>query len=238
VNAAPASTARGKLAVSELFESIQGEGASAGTPCLFLRLAHCNLRCSWCDTRYSWDFEQYNYAEEVENLETVAVAERVKTSGAARLVLTGGEPLIQRAEVETLLTLLSPELVIEVETNGTLSPGARLLARVDQWNVSPKLANSGDPAQKRLRLGPLRELVGSDRAYLKLVVATATDLAEAEALITACAWPRERVMLMPQAATRSELGARAPLVQAEALARGLRYSPRLHVERWNGERGR
>jgi organic radical activating enzyme len=238
VTTEPVAPGRGKLAVSELFESIQGEGASAGTPCLFVRLAHCNLRCSWCDTRYSWDFKSYRYTDEVETVPTPELARRIRASRARRIVLTGGEPLIQRDELEALAALVDAGLGIEFETNGTLAPGAALLARVNQWNVSPKLANAGEPAEKRLKTGVLRELSASGRAYLKLVVASAADLVEAEALIAATAWPRERVLLMPQAATRAELERRAPLVRAEALARGLGYSSRLHIERWDGERGR
>jgi len=238
VNTDPGAPARGKLALSELFTSVQGEGPSAGEPCLFVRLAHCNLRCTWCDTRYSWDFATFNYADEVETAPTAEVAARIRASRATRLVLTGGEPLIQRTELEALLASLDPALVVEVETNGTLSPGAALLARVNQWNVSPKLANGGDPAEKRLKFATLRELAASGRAYLKLVVSTAADVVEAEELSVAAGWPRERVLLMPMAATRAELRERAPLVRAEALTRGLGYSTRLHVERWDGERGR
>jgi organic radical activating enzyme len=230
--------ARGKLAVSELFESVQGEGASAGTPCVFLRLAHCNLRCRWCDTKYSWDFEHYRFEDEVSIEETAAVAARVTAFGSARLVLTGGEPLIQRAELEQFVALLARDLVIEIETNGTLAPGSPLLERVNQWNVSPKLQNSGDPADKRLRFDVLRELGRSGRAYLKLVVASPDELDEAEAIVASSQWPRERVLLMAQAATRAELRERGPLVRTAALARGLAYSPRLHVERWDGQRGK
>ena len=233
-----AHAARGKLAVSEQFSSLQGEGASAGEPCLFLRLAHCNLRCRWCDTKYSWDFAQFRFEDEVKLERTEAVAERITSEAPGRLVVTGGEPLIQRAELEALFALLAPELVIEIETNGTLAPGPRLLERVNQWNVSPKLANSGDPSEKRLRPDVLAVFSRSERAYLKLVVADPRELAEVEALVSASEWPRERVLLMPQAATRVELSARGPLVRAAALARGLRYSSRLHVERWDGARGR
>lgn len=229
---------RGKLAVSELFESVQGEGASAGTPCVFLRLAHCNLRCRWCDTKYSWDFEHYRFEHEVRIEDTTTVAARVNGLGSSRLVLTGGEPLIQRAELEHFVTLVAQSLAIEVETNGTLAPGSTLLGRVSQWNVSPKLQNSGDPAEKRLRFDVLRDFRASGRAYLKLVVAGPDELHEAEALVAQSEWPRERVLLMAQAATRAELRERGPLVRTAALARGLGYSPRLHVERWDGQRGK
>jgi organic radical activating enzyme len=229
---------RGKLAVSELFESVQGEGASAGEPCVFLRLAHCNLRCRWCDTKYTWDFERYRFEDEVRVEVTSAVAARVTELAPSRLVLTGGEPLIQRAELEHFVTLVAPSVVIEVETNGTLAPGPRLLERVNQWNVSPKLQNSGDPPEKRLHFEVLRELRQSGRAYLKLVVASPDELDEAEAIVATSGWPRERVLLMAQAATRAELVERGPLVRTAALARGLGYSPRLHVERWDGQRGK
>jgi organic radical activating enzyme len=238
VSTPEARPARGKLAISEQFSSVQGEGVSAGEPCLFLRLAHCNLRCRWCDTKYSWDFEQYRFEDEVRVEPTQAVAERITAEAPRRLVVTGGEPLIQSSELEALFALLAPELVLEVETNGTLAPSARLLERVDQWNVSPKLENSGDPREKRLRPEALALLAKSARAYLKLVVTGPDDPTEAEELLRAPAWPRERVLRMPQAATRAELAARGPLVRAAALVRGLRYSSRLHVERWDGARGK
>jgi hypothetical protein len=72
---------------------------------------------------------------------------------------------------------------------------------------------------------------------LKLVVGSAADLVEADALIAGTGWPKERVMLMPEAANRAELAERASFVNEAALVRRLRYSPRLHVERWDGARG-
>lgn len=228
----------GMLRVSELFESVQGEGPSAGDPCVFLRLAHCNLRCSWCDTKYSWDFRNYPIDRET-RLEPVAdLAQRIAALGVGRLVITGGEPLIQASGLAELLALVPADWAVEVETNGTLEPPLELYRRVTQWNVSPKLANSGEPAQRRLALLALAALRATDRAYLKLVVATLADAEEADALVALTEWPRERVLFMAQAATRAELHARGPVVQAEALRRGLRYSPRLHVERWDGVRGK
>jgi 7-carboxy-7-deazaguanine synthase len=227
-----------ELRISEIFRSVQGEGASAGAPCAFLRLAHCNLRCSFCDTTYAWDWQKYRIHAETRVLPLAELAEELRATGEARLVITGGEPLIQATALDGLLELLPPSFAIEIETNGTLAPSPRLLERVTQWNVSPKLANGGDPIERRLVPAVLATLRDTGRAFLKLVVGTAADATEATALLESLNWPKERVFFMPLAATRSELAARAPLVQVEALHRGVRYSPRLHVERWNGARGR
>ena len=225
------------LAFSELFESVQGEGISAGEPSVFLRLAHCNLRCTWCDTKYTWDFRAYRYEDEVRFERVIDLAARLNAFSVRRLVLTGGEPLLQQTGVAHLFALLAANFWVEVETNGTSIPDRALTERVDQWNVSPKLAHSGEPETKRIRPEALAALLATGRANLKLVIGNAADALEAEALVTGAAWPRDRVLLMAEGYTRTALAARAPLVKAEALRRGFGYSPRLHVERWDGLRG-
>jgi 7-carboxy-7-deazaguanine synthase len=225
------------LRLSEIFESIQGEGASAGAPSVFVRLATCNLRCTWCDTKYTWDWSHYRYEDEVKQVDVADVAKAVLTRPETHLVVTGGEPLLQDGALVTLLAALPPERYVEMETNGTLAPSPDLAARVDQWNVSPKLANCGETAKRRLVPAALGALLATGRAWLKLVVEGESDLSEADALIQSLAWPRERVLLMPQAASREDLAARSPLVARWASERGVGTSPRLHVERWGGRRG-
>ncbi|HEX6763827.1 MAG TPA: 7-carboxy-7-deazaguanine synthase QueE [Polyangiaceae bacterium] len=227
------------LKVSELFASIQGEGPSAGAPSVFLRLAQCNLHCSWCDTKYTWDFETYRYEDEVHVESVAGVARRLRELLGDRLIVTGGEPLLQAKALGELFAVLDAERApfVEVETNGTIAPSASLAPRVNQWNVSPKLENAGDPEHLRSKPDVLRAFLATGRAYLKLVVGTAADADEAESLVSALAWPRDRVLLMAQASTQKTLAERGPLIAAEALRRGLRYSPRLHVERWDGARG-
>lgn len=225
------------LLVSEIFESVQGEGPSAGEPAVFLRLARCNLHCRYCDTRYTWDFERYRYEDEVQERGVRDVAEQLGKAKAGRLIVTGGEPLMQQRALAVLLRALPGTWFVEVETNGTMAPDPALAERIDQWNVSPKLSNGGDPEALRIRPAALAALLATERATLKLVVGSAADLLEADALIAGSGWPKERAMLMPEAANRAELAERASFVKEAALVRRLRYSPRLHVERWDGARG-
>jgi 7-carboxy-7-deazaguanine synthase len=100
----------------EIFKSIQGEGKNQGIPCVFIRLAGCNLACSWCDTPHSHDG-----GEEFDNDKIVR---SVDESGCKEVCITGGEPLLQVAELRVLLARLSRlGYSIEIETNGTIDFG-------------------------------------------------------------------------------------------------------------------
>lgn len=243
VSAEP-SPATTTVLLSEIFRSLQGEGRHAGAPSVFVRLARCNLSCAWCDTPYSWDFERFDFEREVERVAVEEIVRRVIDFEDRRLVLTGGEPLLQQRAVCSLLRELDCRAeqrgvrrwFVEVETNGTVPPRAELLARVDHWNVSPKLSSSGEPAKRRLRRTALERLRSTGRADLKLVVRE-EDLAEADELLRWLEWPKDRVVLMPQAADRATLSEQAPLISRAALARKVRFSSRLHIELFDGRRG-
>lgn len=226
------------LELSEIFSSVQGEGLSAGAPALFVRLALCNLRCTWCDTKYTWDFKHYDYDREVRTVSAEEVARRIAQAPERRVVITGGEPLLQQRALAPLLRRIPADVYVEVETNGTLLPNEVLTARVDQWNVSPKLAHSGESEARRAKLDVLAAFSRTGRANLKLVIRDELDLPEVEALVARSGFPRDAVLLMPQGATTGEYLERAERVKALCEAQGYRFSPRLHVLRWGGARGR
>ncbi|UCE87333.1 MAG: 7-carboxy-7-deazaguanine synthase QueE [Deltaproteobacteria bacterium] len=228
------------MRVSEIFESIQGEGTRAGVPSVFLRLADCNLRCRWCDTKYTWDWQHYDRATEVTELGVSEVAARLLASPLRNLVITGGEPLLQQEALTELVERLGARgarFSFEVETAGTLVPAEPLRRAIHLWNVSPKLANSGNERRARLRPEALRCFAGLPRAWFKFVVDGEGDLPEIHALLSEYAIARERVLLMPQAGTRAELAERSPAVAALCRSLGVRFGPRLQVALWGARRG-
>src|SRR5258707_13762929 len=79
--------------VMEIYRSVQGEGTLMGVPTTFVRFFACNLRCSWCDTKYSWSVREGGMWEMLSPQE---VAQRVRELGARHVVLTGGEPTLQK----------------------------------------------------------------------------------------------------------------------------------------------
>ncbi len=154
------------LPVIEVFHSIQGEGIRAGEPATFVRLAGCNLRCSWCDTPYSWS------AEGVRDARRTLTGDLARTLRESSLVLTGGEPLLHAHErLDGFFRAARNEAGVHhitVETNGTIAPST-LLFDVDLWSVSPKLHGSGHMPEQAI----VREFVERvpDRLQLKFVIA-------------------------------------------------------------------
>jgi 7-carboxy-7-deazaguanine synthase len=102
------------MKICEIFTSIQGESTFAGRPCTFIRLSGCNLRCGYCDTKYSYD----NGIE----MELGNILDRVASFGVRLVEVTGGEPLLQGEEANSLITeLLDKGHEVLVETNGSMS---------------------------------------------------------------------------------------------------------------------
>lgn len=102
------------LNVSERFFSLQGESTWAGLPCCFIRLAGCNLRCSYCDSRYTWEED----GKETSLLEILAW---IDTYPGIMVELTGGEPLLQESTYPLIKAILNQERTVLIETNGSVS---------------------------------------------------------------------------------------------------------------------
>jgi len=230
----------------EIFAALQGEGPSAGRPSAFVRLSRCNLACQWCDTAYTWRFTGDNRPHRDETaydraanqllLEESEVAARIAALGQDRLVVTGGEPLLQAPALARLLKLLEMPHV-EIETNGTVAPTPALDALVDQYNVSPKLAHSGNPANLALIPERLAAFAADPRAFFKFVIAAPEDCAEVLAITTQYAIPSGQVFLMPEGRDSETLRSRERWLGDICLQHGFRLSDRLHIHLSGDTRG-
>ena len=234
----------GILSVSEIFgPTIQGEGPSQGRATMFLRLGLCNLDCSWCDTPYTWDWTgkngiKFDREQELVRMPVRDVASQIvfESKSARRLVISGGEPLLQKSALDELVDLMISEgFDIEIETNGTLTATPRLLARV-QINISPKLSNSGIDRDKRINLDTLADLLSYD-STLKFVVTSEDDLDEIEEIRSALSVDPRRIFIMPEGISSQKILEALPSIMSIAARRGYGVSPRLHVLAYNNLRG-
>ncbi len=140
--------------------TIQGEGKLAGMPSLFIRLAHCNLRCMWelpdktlsiCDTPHA-SFD----TKGAQNLTVNEIIELVKNNigSLKHIVISGGEPLMQKEALAELTAELKKQfdLHITLETNGTIFHN-ETAKNIDLISISPKLKNSVPNEAKLKSLG-------------------------------------------------------------------------------------
>lgn len=226
------------LLVNEIFgPTVQGEGRNAGKPVAFLRLAMCNLHCSFCDTKYTWSFigkskdaEQYDRSKEVHQMSIEGVIHCLNATGMKHLVISGGEPLLQHKQLAELLKILKlAGWFVEVETNGTVYPNQEFINLIDQINCSPKLSNAGDPLKLRIKNEVLAKLaLLGDKVNFKFVIQTKKDLEEARGIITASNLDNE-VRFMPECRTLQELKEKEAWLKPLCEERGFIYCTRLSI---------
>jgi len=101
------------LHVSEIFCSVQGESRWSGFPCVFVRLAGCDLRCRWCDTAYALGPGREMSVEEI--------LREIRSHRCRRVEVTGGEPLLQTESIELMKRLLEEGCEVLLETSGAHS---------------------------------------------------------------------------------------------------------------------
>jgi 7-carboxy-7-deazaguanine synthase len=220
------------LKIAEIFYSLQGEGSLVGVPSVFVRTSGCNLRCTWCDTPYT------SWQPEGEERTLESIVSEVEQYPARHVVVTGGEPMIAR-EIVALTEMLGKRH-ITMETAGTVFAPVRC----DLMSISPKLSNStpeGPWAKQhdRLRIQPevLKRLIAAYDYQLKFVVARPEDLAEVDALVESLEADFAKVILMPEGTDAAVLHERGAWLAEICKQRGLRFSPRLHVELFGNKRG-
>ncbi|WP_142505808.1 radical SAM protein [Melghirimyces algeriensis] len=121
----------------EIFETVEGEGTAAGYPTVFVRVFHCNLRCSWCDTPYSYAPARPEFEATIEE-----IVDRVNQYSSQRICLTGGEPLMHQEKSAALLLALADRdevTDVHVETNGAIDLGPFHRLRQKQDHLREKI---------------------------------------------------------------------------------------------------
>ncbi|HAS44542.1 MAG TPA: 7-carboxy-7-deazaguanine synthase QueE [Microscillaceae bacterium] len=239
----------------EIFYTIQGEGKSLGKPTVFVRSSLCNLHCIWCDTDYTWNwdttphphifdkipgYQKYRKEEQIIELSTEELITEVTQYPCKNLVLTGGEPLLQQKEWVALMTqlrALDTNYWFEVETNGTLLPSQNFDALINQYNVSPKLANSNNSVKLREKPAAYTFFTQSPKAWFKFVIAEKPDLEEVLGLIEKYHIPADKVYLMPEGTTPERLNSKQQWLVEQCKKHGFHYTDRLHIHIYGSKRG-
>lgn len=245
--------------------TIQGEGKLAGTPSLFIRLATCNLRCIWqmndgsfcrCDTSYASFHPNDKKAWTVDEIVNVI---KHNIGAMQHVVITGGEPLLQKKGLEALCKSIKEDLDlhITIETNGTIF-SEELTKYVDLFSISPKLSNSVPSPEKlkfyneaetgssryhhevRKNLSVLQNFVDSAKdLQLKFVVAKQSDADEIinDYLKVLKGYKKCDVMLMPLGATHEQITKSNPIVLQMCIQNGWKYTPRIHIDIFGSKQG-
>lgn len=123
------------MKLNEIFYSLQGEGLWTGTPAVFVRTAGCNLACRFCDTDYSYKFDA-SVDEVIARIEQAG-------QGCRFVVLTGGEPTLQRESEALIRRLLELSHEVHIESNGTTFielPPAVWLTVSPKERLDPRMA--------------------------------------------------------------------------------------------------
>ena len=213
---------RPRLKISEVFHSLQGEGAHAGLPCTFIRLVGCALRCNYCDSAYAfyggawWSFEALrNYADERQ---------------CPLIQITGGEPLHQKAVWPFCDLLVGAGYQVLIETSGAVSiaglhPGTHVV-------MDLKTPESGE-ADRNL-WSNLDLLKPTDE--IKFVVCSDADLTWSLAKVRELDLDKRFQVLISPVAESDSRAAWAERVAASGLR--IRFQLQLHKILWGDVRGR
>lgn len=236
------------MIISEIYPCLQGEARLIGTPSILIRTSTCNLRCMWidpitgakskCDTAFtSWN-------PEINHMSVTEIVKKVVEEAGTEInhvIISGGEPTIQKELSELCTQLKVLGFHITIETNGTRD----FKGPADLLSISPKLANSTPYGtkfaqtheQQRKDLLVLRRLVTSFDTYLKFVVTSEKDLPEIEEIQKVLQLPADKIYLMPEGQSDSELQKRRLWVANLCLLKGFRYTDRIHILLHGKKRG-
>ncbi len=216
------------LLVTEIFHSLQGETSLAGVPFAFVRLTGCNLRCSYCDSAYAFKGGRRMRISEV--------LEAIRPYSVKHVLLTGGEPLLQRQTPDLARALIDAGYQVSVETHGEVSIAS--IASLARVIMDVKTPSSGMCRQGFRKNVPL--LKAQDE--VKFVIASREDYDWAKGILREIRFPVNEILFSPVMSTVGAPGfypGVEPLWLAEQILADrlpVRMQIQLHKILWGADR--
>lgn len=212
----------GRLRISEIFLSLQGEADAVGWPTVFVRLTGCPLRCHYCDTSYAFTGGEWMSID--------AIVQTVADYHTHHICVTGGEPLAQKGCVTLLTRLCDAGYAVSLETSGALD-----ISRVDN-RVSRvmdiKTPVSGEAARNRYE--NIAHLTPHDQ--VKLVIGDRNDYEWAKAVLEKYQLTDRCAVLLSPCFGKIEPRQLAEWILEDRLP--VRFQMQLHKLLWGDEPGR
>jgi organic radical activating enzyme len=226
-----------KAPIVEIFETVQGEGRTLGTPSTFVRFYGCNLRCQFngieCDTPYA----VYKERDKAISKTVDDVVGSIKQLHPKHIVWTGGEPMLYQKFIREALKKLQG-YTSEAETNGTIAIDELTSQLINQFNVSLKLKNSNQVEgydHKRINHESL-QTYPAGKSYFKFVYNGKEDLQQIKEISKQ--YPYMDVWLMPEGISRDSIIKHSQEVVDLCVQNNWRFSPREHIIIWDYQRGK
>lgn len=216
------------LLITEIFHSLQGETSLTGVPFAFIRLSGCNLRCVYCDSAYA-----FKGGRKMEVAEILKVIEPFRVR---HVLLTGGEPLLQRNTPELARALSEHGYQVSIETHGEVS----IASVVDFTRIVMDIKT---PSSGMCRGGfkkNLKYLKTSDET--KFVIASEEDYTWGSKIVASGRIPTQEILFSPAVPTAAQPGEFLGVTPAWLAGRILedrlpvRFQIQLHKYLWGSDR--
>jgi 7-carboxy-7-deazaguanine synthase len=214
--------------VSEIFHSLQGETSLTGVPFAFIRLTGCNLRCTYCDSAYAFKGGR--------KMRIPEILEAIRPYGVRHVLLTGGEPLLQRGVAELAQALIDARYEVSIETHGEVP----IEAVSQDCRIVMDIKTPGSGMSRGGYERNFRHLKPSDE--VKFVITSEADYAWARALVAGGRIPTREVLFSAAVPAVGQPG-KFPGVPARWLAERIledrlpvRFQQQLHKQLWGPDR--
>ena len=216
------------LLVTEIFHSLQGETSRSGMPFIFIRLTGCNLRCTYCDSAYSFKGGKRMRISEI--------IKAIENFGTHQVLITGGEPLLQRQTPELVQSLKNEGYEVSIETHGevpitAVASSARLILDIK----TPSSGMSRGGFRKNLPL-----LKATDE--IKFVIASQDDYRWAKSIVESENLPCREILFSPALPAKNSPG-NFPGVEPQWLAEQIlkdrlpvRFQLQIHKYIWGADK--